>query len=62
MRPSKEQILAIVRHTLTFLGGMLITTGYSDDASVIMEIVGSATSLVGLIWSLFDKKKTTAEV
>ena len=57
MRPNKEQILAIVRHTLTFVGGMLVTTGYTDDTDVIMEIIGSATSLVGLIWSLLIRKK-----
>jgi hypothetical protein len=31
---SKEQILGIVRHTLTFVGGILIMKGFIDETTV----------------------------
>ncbi len=67
MKPNKEQILAFIRHLLTFTGGMLITNGVvqADNTNLWLEIAGSATSLVGLVWSLFDKRvptTTTTEV
>lgn len=51
----KLQILAVVRHTLTFIGGILVVKGTIDE-STVNEISGSAITLVGLIWSLLDKK------
>ena len=51
----KLQILAVVRHTLTFLGGILVVKGTIDE-STVNEIVGSLVTLTGLIWSIADKK------
>jgi hypothetical protein len=51
----KEKILGIARHTLTFIGGILVTKGLFD-ASVWAEISGSVITLSGLIWSVIDKK------
>ena len=50
----KEQILGIIRHTLTFVGGILITKGVIDDVS-FTEISGALLSLIGTIWSVVDK-------
>ncbi len=56
MKLTKEQLLGIVRHTITFVGGILITKGYIDD-SILTEIVGGATALAGAIWSIVAKNK-----
>lgn len=53
---TKEQILGIARHTLTFVGGILVAKGLFDE-STWTEISGSAITLAGLIWSVIDKNK-----
>jgi len=55
MKLSKERILGIVRHTLTFVGGLLIAKGLIDEATVT-EIIGGVITLTGTIWSVIDKK------
>jgi hypothetical protein len=52
----KEMILAIVRHTLTFVGGIYITKGLIDEG-MATELSGAAMTLVGGIWSIVDKSK-----
>jgi hypothetical protein len=52
----KEQILGIVRHSLTFIGGILLMKGLIDEATWT-EISGSALTLIGTIWSVVDKNK-----
>ena len=51
-----EQVLGIVRHSLTFIGGMLIMKG-TIDATEWAEMSGSLIAVVGGIWSIMDKKK-----
>jgi len=53
---TKEQILGITRHALTFIGGILIMKGFLDE-STWTEISGSALTLIGTIWSVIDKNK-----
>jgi hypothetical protein len=55
MRLTKEQIMGIVRHALTFVGGIFIMKGLVDETTVT-EIVGGAMTLTGAIWSIVDKK------
>jgi hypothetical protein len=52
---SKEQVLGIVRHALTFVGGIFVMKGLVDDATVT-EIIGGAMTLTGAIWSIVAKK------
>jgi len=52
----KNQWIAIIRHTLTFLGGVLITQGVLDEKMAI-ELSGAVITLVGGIWSVIDKNK-----
>lgn len=48
---TKEQILGILRHTFTFVGGFLLMKGLVDEAT--WELVsGSALTLVGSVWSI----------
>ena len=56
MKLTKEQLLGIVRHTITFIGGILVMKGIVED-SMLQEILGGVTTLVGAIWSIVDKKK-----
>ena len=44
-------IMGIVRHLLTWGGGFLFT---GDDLS---QFVGAAATIVGLVWSLIEKRK-----
>lgn len=55
MKLTKEQVLGIVRHALTFIGGIVVMKGYADE-SVVTEIIGGAMTLTGAIWSIITKK------
>ena len=56
----KEKTLGIIRHALTFVGGILVTQGVIDDA-LFLELSGAVMTLVGGVWSVVDKNKTEAE-
>lgn len=53
---TREQILGIVRHALTFVGGVLVAKGFANEAS-ITELIGSAMTLVGAVWSVVKNKQ-----
>jgi len=55
MKLSKEQIMGIIRHALTFVGGIVVMKGWADNG-VVVEIIGGAMTLTGAIWSIVDKK------
>lgn len=52
---SKEQVLGIVRHVLTFAGGIVLTQGLVDQA-LLDTIIGSSITLIGAIWSIVSKR------
>jgi len=52
---TKEQVLGLVRHTLTFVGGFLVMQGIVGEA-VVAEVSGALLTLVGTLWSVFSKK------
>lgn len=56
MKLTKEQVLGIVRHTLTFVGGILVMKGLIDETTVT-EIIGGVVTLTGTIWSVIAKNK-----
>ena len=56
MKLTKEQILGIVRHGLTFVGGILVMKGLLDEP-IWAEISGSVIALTGGVWSIIDKSK-----
>jgi len=51
----KEQVMGLVRHALTFLGGVLIAKGLASEGQ-IGEMIGAAATLVGTVWSVLTKK------
>lgn len=53
---NKEQVLGIVRHVLTFIGGILLTKGVIDE-SALSEVIGGVITLTGTIWSIVEKNK-----
>lgn len=56
MKLTQEQVLGIVRHALTFVGGIAVMKGLVDD-TMVTEIIGAAVTLVGAIWSIVVKNK-----
>jgi hypothetical protein len=52
---NKEQIMGIIRHTLTFVGGILVIKGViSEGAS--QEIIGAVVTAIGTVWSIISNK------
>jgi hypothetical protein len=60
---NKDQFLGVVRHIVTFIGGVLVARGKLDVGSV-ETIVGFITTVTGLIFSFIapEKTQTTASV
>jgi uncharacterized protein YbjQ (UPF0145 family) len=56
---NQAKVMGILRHTLTFLGGVLITQGVIDE-SLFTELFGAIMTLVGGVWSVVDKKTVEA--
>ena len=52
----KEEVLGIVRHLLTFIGGGVVAKGIVSD-SQLFEISGAIMTIIGSIWSVADKRK-----
>jgi len=52
---TKEQVLGVLRHTLTFVGGLLVMKGIVD-VETLSELSGALMTLVGGIWSVVSKK------
>ena len=53
---TKDQLLGILRHVLTFVGGILVVKGLAEE-SMIEEVIGGVSALVGSVWSIVAKKK-----
>jgi hypothetical protein len=56
MNLNKEQVLGVVRHSLTFFGGLILSKGLIDE-STLSEITGSIITLIGAVWSIMEKNK-----
>ena len=54
---NQEQLMGLVRHALTVLGGALVAKGTIDE-STMLEAVGVVSSLIGFVWSYWTKRKT----
>jgi hypothetical protein len=51
----QEKVLGILRHALTFVGGLIVTKGFIDE-SLYLELSGAILTLVGGVWSVLSKK------
>lgn len=54
-----EKIQGLIRHVLTFGGGILVSKGLVDETTML-ELVGGATTLLGFLWSFLAPEKKTA--
>jgi len=54
---NKESILGVLRHCLTFGGGLAVARGHIDEASML-ELVGAIVTIAGVAWSIRQKKKS----
>ena len=52
----KAQILGIVRHALTFAGGIIVAKGIVSE-TMFAELLGVAMTIIGSIWSVASKNK-----
>ena len=52
----KDQLLGLIRHVLTFIGGIIVAKGVLD-ADLSQEIIGGLMTVVGGLWSVVSKKK-----
>ena len=52
----KDQILGLIRHLLTFAGGVIVARGYGSDA-IVGELIGGAMTIIGGLWSILAPEK-----
>lgn len=57
----KEQSLGVIRHVLTFVGGILVTKGLIDE-SLSQELLGGFMTVIGGVWSIVSKHKKGEDV
>jgi hypothetical protein len=56
---NQDQVMGLVRHALTAIGGIVIAKGLASDGNV-QEIIGALMTLAGVIWSIKSKKTPAA--
>jgi hypothetical protein len=52
---NKEQIMGLIRHVLTFVGGIIVAKGIATDATS-SELIGGLMTVIGGAWSILSKK------
>jgi len=55
IKMTKEQVLGLIRHALTFVGGILIIKGISSEG-MVNEAIGAVVTAVGAVWSVIKNK------
>ena len=51
----KEKLSGLIRHALTFVGGLAVAKGLLDE-SMVVEVIGGIMTPIGAIWSITVKK------
>lgn len=61
---NKDTILSILRHLLTFVGGLVVAKGYLSE-SLATQLIGGIPTFIGAAWGAVDEyrawKKASAE-
>jgi hypothetical protein len=52
---TKDNVLALLRHLLTFGGGFVAQAGYASGDEVTAAS-SAVLTLIGLVWSIIDKR------
>lgn len=50
----KDTILSVLRHLLTFGGGLLVARGLASDDTV-QQLVAALPTTIGLVWGAADE-------
>lgn len=53
-----DTISGIIRAVLAALGGILVTKGYLDDAT-LQTLIGALLPLIAVVWSIIAKQNAT---
>ncbi|MDQ2080242.1 hypothetical protein RA307_08620 [Xanthobacteraceae bacterium Astr-EGSB] len=53
---NKEQVLGVVRHILTFAGGIVVSKGLLDETTMT-AVVGAVITIGGALWSILAPEK-----
>jgi len=56
----KEQVISIVRHVLSVVGGLLLAYGIGQEV-LFANFSGVVLGLVSLVWSIKDKTATISQ-
>jgi hypothetical protein len=51
-----DTVWGIVRHILTFGGGLIVGKGWLDEATM-NAVVGAVITIGGAVWSIIEKRK-----
>lgn len=49
-----KETSGVIRHILTFVGGVLVTMGYLDSG-MMNELTGAVMTIMGIAWSIKEK-------
>ena len=52
----QNELLGLIRHALTFVGGIIVAKGVVD-ANLSEELIGGVMTVFGAVWSIVNKKK-----
>jgi hypothetical protein len=52
-----EQVMSIVRQIMLFLGGLLVTKGVTDSAT-LQTVVGALVTLISSGWAIYTRRNT----
>lgn len=58
---TSENIQAVVRHSLTFIGGIAVNYGWIDEQNVVL-MAGAIATLAGVAWSVWQKNRQNSTV
>lgn len=47
-------LMAVLRHLLTFVGGVLVSLGWLDEQTMT-QLAGALATAAGLLWSVVEK-------
>lgn len=57
---NRDQVLGVVRHVITFVGGILVARG-KVDVEQVETVAGIVVTLVGLVFSFLAPEKTSTD-
>jgi hypothetical protein len=57
---TREQIMGIVRHALTFIGGIFVIKGLASEA-MTDQAIGAVVTAVGAVWSFIKNGSSTSK-